>query len=182
MNQDQQLDENKLIAQRREKLTAPRERGSPFPNDFRRNVVSGELHGAEWRKDAEDPLGLRAPGCRTPHEPSRHGKASFAHLQDMSGRIQLFVQRDLLGSDAYAWFKRELDIGDIVGAEGTLFKTRTGSCRSRLSLCACSPSPEPRRRSFTVSRTRRAATASAAPTHHPASGRDNAGGSGSPGP
>jgi lysyl-tRNA synthetase class 2 len=54
------------------------------------------------------------------------GKASFAHLQDMSGRIQLFVQRDRLGSDDYAWFKKELDIGDIVGAAGQLFRTKTG--------------------------------------------------------
>ncbi len=54
------------------------------------------------------------------------GKASFAHIQDMSGRIQLFVQRDQLGAEEYAWFKQGLDIGDIVGAEGILFKTRTG--------------------------------------------------------
>jgi lysyl-tRNA synthetase class 2 len=75
------------------------------------------------------------------------GKASFAHLQDMSGRIQLFVQRDLLGTEEYAWFKRELDIGDIVGAEGTLFKTRTGELSVkieslRLLTKALRPLPE----------------------------------------
>ncbi len=128
MNQDQQLDENKLIAQRREKLTALREMGSPFPNDFRRNVVSGELHAEYGGKDAEElaSIGLRVRVAGRLMSRRVMGKASFAHLQDMSGRIQLFVQRDLLGFDAYAWFKRELDIGDIVGAEGTLFKTRTG--------------------------------------------------------
>jgi len=128
MNQDQQLDENKLIAQRREKLTALREQGAAFPNDFRRNVVAGELHAEYGTKDADEletaGLCVRIAGRLMSRRVM--GKASFAHLQDMSGRIQLFVQRDLLGTDEYAWFKRDLDIGDIVGVEGALFKTRTG--------------------------------------------------------
>jgi lysyl-tRNA synthetase class 2 len=75
------------------------------------------------------------------------GKASFSHLQDMSGRIQLFVQRDVLGEAAYGAYKRDLDIGDIVAVEGTLFKTKTGElsirCESiRLLTKSLRPLPE----------------------------------------
>ncbi|KAA6186950.1 lysine--tRNA ligase [Thiohalocapsa marina] len=121
-------EENKLIAQRREKLAQIREQGIAFPNDFRRNVVAGELHAEYGDMDAAE-LETRNVRARVAGRlMSRRvmGKASFAHLQDMSGRIQLFVQRDTLGSDDYAWFKKELDVGDICGASGQLFKTKTG--------------------------------------------------------
>jgi len=149
MNQDETLDENKLIAQRREKLAALREQGNPFPNDFRRNVIAGELHAEYGEKDAAEleSAGLRVRVAGRLMSRRVMGKASFAHLQDMSGRIQLFVQREQLGEDAYAWFKRELDVGDIVGAEGVLFKTKTGelSIRTeslRLLTKALRPLPE----------------------------------------
>ncbi|MEA3639240.1 MAG: lysine--tRNA ligase [Lamprobacter sp.] len=121
-------DENKLIAQRREKLNAIREQGIAFPNDFRRNLVAGELHAqyAEMEGSELETRNVRAKVAGRLMSRRVMGKASFAHLQDMSGRIQLFVQRDLLGTDDYAWFKKELDIGDIVGASGQLFKTKTG--------------------------------------------------------
>ena len=148
-NQEQTLDENKLIAQRREKLRSLRERGNAFPNDFRRNVIAGELH-AEY--DPADGAELEAKALHVKvagRLMSRRvmGKASFAHLQDMSGRIQLFVQRDLLGAEDYAWFKRDLDVGDILGAEGTLFKTKTGELSVkveglRLLTKALRPLPE----------------------------------------
>ncbi len=123
-----ETDENKLIAQRREKLKGIREQGVAFPNDFRRNVIAGELHAEYGDMDSAE-LEMRNVRAKVAGRlMSRRvmGKASFAHLQDMSGRIQLFVQRDLLGADDYARFKRELDIGDIVGASGQLFKTKTG--------------------------------------------------------
>jgi lysyl-tRNA synthetase class 2 len=148
-NQDQTLDENRLIAQRREKLQVLRERGVAFPNDFRRNVIAGELHAEydETEAAALETMGLRVRVAGRLMSRRVMGKASFAHLQDMSGRIQLFVQRDLLGGDDYAWFKRDLDIGDIVGAEGTLFKTRTGELSVkaeslRLLTKALRPLPE----------------------------------------
>ena len=121
-------DENKLIAQRREKLNAIREQGIAFPNDFRRNVVAGELHAhyAEMDGGELETRNVRAKVAGRLMSRRVMGKASFAHLQDMSGRIQLFVQRDLLGTEEYAWFKKELDIGDIVGVSGQLFKTKTG--------------------------------------------------------
>jgi lysyl-tRNA synthetase, class II len=121
-------DEHKLIAQRREKLAAIREQGIAFPNDFRRNVVAGELHAEYGDMDAAEleTRNVRAKVAGRLMSRRVMGKASFAHLQDMSGRIQVFVQRDLLGDDEYAWFKKDLDIGDIVGASGQLFKTKTG--------------------------------------------------------
>lgn len=132
--QDQEQEENRLIAQRREKLSQIRERGIAFPNDFRRNVVAGELHAEYGEKSGEE---LEAQGIRVKvagRMMSRRimGKASFAHLQDMSGRIQLFVQRDLLPEGLYnQQFKKAWDLGDIIGAEGQLFKTKTGELTIR---------------------------------------------------
>ncbi|HEY3520319.1 MAG TPA: OB-fold nucleic acid binding domain-containing protein, partial [Rhodanobacteraceae bacterium] len=119
-------DENKLIAERREKLRAQRERGIAFPNDFRPDAFAGDL-----QKETE---GLDAAALATQARRVRvagrllgkrvMGKASFARVQDMTGSIQLFLQAGALG-DAYEAFKG-WDIGDIVGAEGTLMRTKTG--------------------------------------------------------
>lgn len=131
---EQIQDENKLIAQRREKLEQIRERGIAFPNDFRRNVVAGELHAEYGEKEAEEleSLGVRVKVAGRLMSRRIMGKASFAHVQDMSGRIQLFVQRDALPEGIYnQQFKKELDIGDIIGAEGQLFKTKTGELSIR---------------------------------------------------
>ncbi|NCA90239.1 MAG: lysine--tRNA ligase [Gammaproteobacteria bacterium] len=132
---DQQpLDENKLIAQRREKLRALRENGIAFPNDFRRNVMGGELVAEYGDRPAEEleALGPRVKVAGRLMSRRVMGKASFCHLQDMSGQIQLFIQRDALGEEDYAWFKRDLDLGDILGAEGVLFKTKTGELSVRV--------------------------------------------------
>ena len=134
-NPDQQpLDENKLIAQRREKLRALRENGIAFPNDFRRNVMGGELVAEYGDRPAEEleALGPRVKVAGRLMSRRVMGKASFCHLQDMSGQIQLFIQRDALGEEDYAWFKRDLDLGDILGAEGVLFKTKTGELSVRV--------------------------------------------------
>lgn len=132
---DALADDNKLIAQRREKLAELRTLGHAFPNDFRRDALAGDLHAAYAQTDPEvleaEAVRVRVAGRLM----SRRimGKASFSHLQDMSGRIQLFVQRETLGEEAYAFYKRDLDLGDIVGAEGVLFKTKTGELSLRLS-------------------------------------------------
>jgi lysyl-tRNA synthetase class 2 len=133
-NPDLILDENKLIAQRREKLRALRENGIAFPNDFRRNVMGGELVAEYGDQPAEEleALGLRVKVAGRLMSRRIMGKASFCHLQDMSGQIQIFVQRDTLGEEEYAWFKRDLDLGDILGAEGVLFKTKTGEVSVRV--------------------------------------------------
>src|SRR4030067_153338 len=142
------LDENEQIAQRRSKLAELRQLGVPFPNDFRRNVIAGELH-AEY--DEKDPAEIETRNVRVKvagRMMTRRvmGKASFAHLQDMSGRIQIYVTRDGLGEPAYEDFKK-WDIGDIVGAEGVLFKTKTGELSVkadavRLLAKALRPLPE----------------------------------------
>ncbi len=123
-----QIDENKLIAQRREKLQLLRENGNAFPNDFRRNTMAGELHAEYGEKSDEEleALGLRVSLAGRMMSRRVMGKASFAHLKDMTGRMQLFVQRDALEEGFYNEQFKKWDIGDIVGAEGVLFKTKTG--------------------------------------------------------
>ncbi|MEA3302804.1 MAG: lysine--tRNA ligase [Pseudomonadota bacterium] len=126
-------DDNKLIAQRRETLTALRQAGNPFPNDFRRNVVNGELrieHGEKSKEELET-LGMRVKIAGRIMSRRIMGKASFANLQDMSGRMQLYIARDNIGEENYLTFKKEWDIGDIIGAEGVLTKTNKGELSVR---------------------------------------------------
>jgi len=129
-----QLDENKLIALRREKLRQLRDNGNAFPNDFRRNTMAGELHAEYEGKGEEELEGLGLRVCLAGRMMSRRvmGKASFAHLQDMTGRMQLFVQRDNLDEGVYNEQFKKWDIGDIIGAEGVLFKTKTGELSVRV--------------------------------------------------
>ena len=126
------IDENQLIAERRDKLKALREiqkQGGAvaFPNDFKPTDhadVLLQLHGA---MDTET-LAAQATTAKIAGRMMLKrvmGKASFATLQDQSGRIQIYVTRDQIGEDVYAAFKH-WDLGDIVAAEGTVFKTRTG--------------------------------------------------------
>ena len=120
-------DENKLIAQRREKLAAIREQGLAFPNDFRRDALAEELHRKHGGLSAEEletgSLAVKLAGRLMSKR--LMGKASFANLQDPSGRIQVFLQRDGLPEGQYEDFK-SWDIGDIIAVEGTLFRTKTG--------------------------------------------------------
>ena len=130
---DNTQDENKLIAQRRAKLAELREQGNAFPNDFRRNTMAGELHAEYDDKDAEqlEALGVRVSVAGRLMSRRVMGKASFLDLQDMSGRIQLFLQRDNLPEGVYQPFKKDWDLGDIIGVEGQLFKTRNGELSVR---------------------------------------------------
>jgi lysyl-tRNA synthetase class 2 len=128
-------DENIQIRLRREKLTAMRENGSnPFPNDFRRNTMAAEIQARYENKDNDEleagPVRVKVAGRMM----SRRimGKASFAHVEDMSGRIQLFVQRDSLPEGLYNTGFKKWDIGDIIGAEGVLFRTKTGELSIRV--------------------------------------------------
>lgn len=128
------LDENKLTLQRREKLKAIREQGGvAFPNDFRRDALAQDLLNTFEAMEAEQleatqtrvALGGRIMTKRI------MGKASFAHIQDMSGRMQIFMQRDALPEGTYESFK-SWDLGDIIGVEGLLFKTKTGELSVRV--------------------------------------------------
>ncbi len=125
-------DDNQLIAERRDKLKVLRERqreGGPvaFPNDFKPAHHAGQLHHLHGPKSAEvlEQEGLVVCVAGRMMLKRVMGKASFATLQDVSGRIQLYVARDEIGEDVYADFKH-WDLGDILGATGRLFKTRTG--------------------------------------------------------
>ncbi|MGV6816223.1 MAG: lysine--tRNA ligase [Thiotrichales bacterium] len=125
--EQQPQDENKLIAERREKLKQLRENGAAFPNDFRRNVMAGELQAEYGDKDREffEEQDIRVSVAGRMMAKRVMGKASFAGLKDMSGKIQLYVQRDALPEGVYQQFKT-WDVGDIVGGEGKLFKTQKG--------------------------------------------------------
>ena len=139
--------EQMLIAQRREKLAKLRTAGQAYPNDFRRDALAAELHAAHGEHDAawlEANLQTVSVAGRMMAKRVM-GKASFAQLQDMSGRIQLFLQRDALGEDYQAF--KGWDVGDILGATGTLFRTRTGELsvrvqRLRLLTKSLRPLPE----------------------------------------
>jgi lysyl-tRNA synthetase, class II len=127
-------DDNALIAERRAKLADARSRGIAFPNDFKPKDRAAELARKHGHLDngALEPLQVAVTVAGRLMLKRVMGKASFATLQDASGRIQLFATRDALGEEAYEAFKH-LDLGDIVGAEGTLFKTRTGELSVRLA-------------------------------------------------
>lgn len=120
-------DENYLIAHRREKLEALRAAGQAFPNTFRRDTLAEHLHGCYGEREAAsletETQSFSVAGRLLAKRVM--GKASFVQLQDMSGRIQLFVQQNTIGAEAYEAFKH-YDIGDVIGAQGTVFKTKTG--------------------------------------------------------
>ena len=123
------IDENHLIAERRAKLSALRAQGIAFPNDFRRNDYAQDLQDAyadadRWSSQALEGEGRRVALAGRLLAKRVMGKAAFAQVQDVSGRIQLFLQSTALG-DTYEAFK-SWDVGDIVAAEGTLMRTKTG--------------------------------------------------------
>lgn len=119
--------ENELLAQRREKLEKLREKDTAFPNFFKRDSLARTLHDeyGEYDKDALEEKNIRVKVAGRMMSRRVMGKASFAHIQDMSGQIQLHVRRDELPEGVYADFKH-WDIGDIIGAEGQVFKTNVG--------------------------------------------------------
>src|SRR5436305_1030666 len=126
-------DDNALIAERREKLAAIRRRGVAFPNDFKPKDRAAPLqaaHGSVANEELE-PRHVAVSVAGRLMLKRIMGKASFGTLQDATGRIQLFVTKDALGDEGYEGFKH-LDLGDIVGAEGTLFRTRTGELSVRV--------------------------------------------------
>jgi len=120
-------DENRYIEQRREKLTLLRQKGQAYPNQFERQDLAGELH-ARYDASSKEELETLALQVRLAGRMMLQrdkGKVIFADLQDMSGKIQIFVRRDAIGEDAFDAFKHS-DIGDIFGVSGQLFKTNTG--------------------------------------------------------
>ena len=148
MTEPIQQDENQIIAERRGKLAALRAKGHAYPNDFRRDSLAADLHAKHDAKsnDELEPLGIGVAVAGRMMLKRVMGKACFATIQDMSGRIQLYVTLDALGPDKLDEFKH-WDLGDIVGATGQLFKTKTGELsvkagEVRLLAKALRPLPE----------------------------------------
>ena len=144
-----QEEENKLIAQRREKLAVLRKNGTAFPNDFRRDSLSAGLHEQYGDKTAEELENMQARVSVAGRMMAKRvmGKASFTKIQDMSGQIQLFLQRDNLPEGVYNEGFKKWDIGDLIGAEGVMFRTKTGELsikvdNIRLLTKALRPLPE----------------------------------------
>ena len=128
------VDENKLIAQRREKLSKLREQGNAYPNHFRRDSLAANLH-AEYDSLSKEELAdknIRVSIAGRMMLQRIMGKASFATIKDMSGSIQLFVQRDSLPEGFYNEHFKKWDLGDIIGAKGVLFKTKTDELSIRV--------------------------------------------------
>lgn len=111
-------DDNKLIAERRQKLAAIREEGNPFPNEFRRDILAAELQAAHGEKTKEELEGLGIRAKVAGRIMARRGP--FLVLQDMSGRIQLYADKEVQKKIKH-W-----DIGDIVGGDGVLHKSGKG--------------------------------------------------------
>lgn len=126
-NEQEKLNTHDLIEERRIKLKKWRESGAAYPTHFRRDALSANLLQAYGEKTEEEltkhPVHVKIAGRMMTRRVM--GKASFVHLQDMAGRIQLYIRQDDVTQAVYDAFK-QWDLGDIIGAEGDLFKTKTG--------------------------------------------------------
>jgi lysyl-tRNA synthetase, class II len=138
-------EENKLIEERRDKLKALRSQGIAFPNDFRRKDFSKDLARQFGERSKEELEKDKPPATVAGRMVLKRvmGKASFATLQDGSGRIQAYITQDVAGYEAF----KHWDLGDIVGVEGWLFKTMKGELTVhakslRLLVKALRPLPE----------------------------------------
>lgn len=133
-NESVEQDENTQIAQRREKLTEIRKNTTAFPNDFKRQHLAVGLHSEYESKNKEtleqESIEVSVAGRIMMRR--LMGKASFVQLQDVSGKIQLYVKQQEIADGVYEEFKG-WDIGDIVGATGVLFKTKTGELSVKVS-------------------------------------------------
>jgi lysyl-tRNA synthetase class 2 len=141
------VDENQIIAERRAKLARLRESGPAFPNDFARTHLAADLHAAHGQAEQAALAAQEVPVAVAGRMMLKRimGKASFATVQDGSGRIQFFITPDEVGAETYEAFKH-WDIGDIVSARGIVMKTNKGElsvrCRE-LRLLAKSLRPLP---------------------------------------
>jgi lysyl-tRNA synthetase, class II len=128
------VDVHELIGMRKSKLSALRKQGEAYPNDFHRDALAQDLHHAHGEKDSttleSSPISVKVAGRMMLRRVM--GKASFVHLQDMSGRIQIYIKKEIVGDESYDAFQ-DWDLGDLIGIEGTLFKTKTGELTIKAS-------------------------------------------------
>ena len=132
-NPSAENEENRLISERRGKLSALREGGQAFPNDFRKDTTAGALHERFDESDAEEleKVGEEFSLAGRMMAKRVMGKIAFVRLQDRSGAIQLMIQRDNLPEGVFAQFKH-WDVGDIVGARGSIVRTQKGELSIRV--------------------------------------------------
>jgi len=127
--------DNKLIAERREKLKELRKQGNPFKNHFRPKDFAQEIteqyDGQD--KDSLEEKKIEVTIAGRIMLKRVMGKASFAHIQDTTGKIQIYVARDDLPEGVYNEQFKKWDIGDIVGLTGSLFKTKVGELSIKVS-------------------------------------------------
>jgi lysyl-tRNA synthetase class 2 len=130
------VDTNEQIAQRRAKLSKLREKGNPFPNHFRRHHLAADLQtefaSAEVDGQALEDQQIEVSIAGRMMTRRLMGKASFADIQDVSGRMQLYVKKENLPEGQYDEFL-SWDLGDILGVKGILFKTKTGELSVKVS-------------------------------------------------
>jgi Lysyl-tRNA synthetase (class II) len=142
-----ETEEHRLVALRRAKLAQIRERGQAYPNDFRRNAMAGELKRCYAEKDnaalTREPLRVKVAGRMMAKRVM--GKTSFTHVQDMSGRIQLFLQRDALPEGV-----------SIMCTQKQLRRSFYGKGESEVSKLMAGPRVENRKSHFRFSRSKRA--------------------------
>ncbi|HTQ76937.1 MAG TPA: lysine--tRNA ligase [Burkholderiales bacterium] len=138
-------DENKLVEERREKLKALRAQGTAFPNDFRREDLAAALQAAHAGRSKEELEGLKPAATVAGRMVLKRvmGKASFATLQDGSGRIQIYVSSEVKNYEDF----KHWDLGDVLGVSGFLFRTKTGeltihATAVRILVKALRPLPE----------------------------------------
>lgn len=136
--QTQELDLNGEMLARREKLTTLRQRGNAFPNSFRRDALAQDLQASYASLDGEELKAKEVEVKVAGRIMTRRvmGKATFVTLQDVSGRIQLYIARDNLAEGQYQDNVGLWDLGDIVGVKGVLFKTKTNELTVRCSEVA----------------------------------------------
>jgi lysyl-tRNA synthetase class 2 len=129
-----QQDENQIITERRAKLAALRQKSVAFPNDFERKNLAGDIHAAygELSHDELEAAHISVAVAGRMMLKRVMGKASFATVHDMSGRIQLFINNNDTGEEAHEAFKH-YDLGDILSATGMLFRTKTGELSVRVT-------------------------------------------------
>lgn len=119
---------NNELCSRKEKLKKLRKNGFSFPNDFRRDTNSEQLHAQydDISNDELEDLNINVSIAGRMMTRRIMGKVAFVTIQDMGGKIQLYVARDDLHNGFYNEYFKKFDLGDIIGARGKLFKTRTG--------------------------------------------------------
>ncbi|MBW3001484.1 lysine--tRNA ligase, partial [Candidatus Woesearchaeota archaeon] len=120
--------ETRIISERKQKLEELKKAGiNPYSYRYEKNALAAEIKQVydKLKKEEKDSMHNAVRVAGRIMTKRIMGKASFAHLQDESSQIQLYFKQDELGKVAYNLFKK-LDIGDIIGVEGKVFKTKKG--------------------------------------------------------